>query len=181
MIKPTLYQDNDVEKPLPPYVAMIIATGRELGKWINTFLFNTVPRKFSRNIYSSTRHMAWECTGPCCHWRIDLRRKKGKGWEVSSYNAEHVNCVSIGVPKSTHIAHVGKLLSSCGRLQCLYDCHIIVWHSLGTSDGENRDVLVAFAVVPAESAADYIWFIKNMKHSAQLNTWLNENCMRLCL
>ena len=105
--------------------------------------------------------------------------KKGKGWEVSSYNAEHVNCVSIGVPKSTHIAHVGKLLSSCGRLQCLYDCHIIVWHSLGTSDGENRDVLVAFAVVPAESAADYIWFIKNMKHSAQLNTWLNEKCMRL--
>ena len=126
MIKPTLHQDNDVEKPLPPYVAMIIATGRELGKWINTFLFNTIPRKFSRNIYSSTRHMAWKCTGPCCHWRIDLRRKKGKGWEVSSYNAEHVNCVSIGVPKSTHIAHVGKLLSSCGRLQCLYDCHIIV-------------------------------------------------------
>ena len=40
-------------------------------------------------------------------------------------------------------------------------------------------MLVAFAVVPAESAADYIWFIKNMKHSAQLNTWLNENCMRL--
>ena len=35
-----------------------------------------------------------------------MRRKKGKGWEVSSYNAEHVNCVSIGVPKSTHIAHV---------------------------------------------------------------------------
>ena len=39
--------------------------------------------------------------------------------------------------------------------------------------------MVAFAVVPAESAADYIWFIKNMKHSAQLNTWLNENGMRL--